>query len=1092
MFTKKICPRTLRVLFSALCVLSFQLQAGESTIRPVHLRCEYRVSPHGIDELHPRLSWILHPSSPSARNERQTAYHILVATSPLKLQEGIGDLWDTGVVESDDSVHVVYNGKPLSSGLRCWWKVRVRDGAGRWSPWSETAFWSMGLLKPEDWHGKWIGLKSEIPKQPSPLSKASWIWFPEKLKAPQAPPGDRFFRLTFNVPENREARRAEFYVTADNSFNLFVNGKPCGKGSSFMQLYAFDIAVHLHPGRNVLALKASNAGEKPNPAGLIGVLKIEFAEGAPLEIPTGGGWKSSARAAGDWTKEDFDDSGWTQAALLGPYGMDPWGEVAKPENRELPARYLRKEFTLRKKPERAVAYVSGLGLFEFMVNGKKVGDQVLVPALTQYDKRVLYLTFEIGDLLRRGRNCVGVVLGNGRYFAPRLRVPTKTVTFGLPKLLFELRVEYGDGTSTLLYSDGSWTVTDRGPIRANNEYDGEFYDARLDLGQWSEPGYDDSKWKFADILPAPGGTLRSQMSEPIRVTETLKPVLLSNPRAGLYIYDIGQNIVGWCRIKVQGPRGARVSLRHAERLTPEGLLYVDNLRSAKAQDVYILSGEGVETYEPRFTYHGFRYVEVSGYPEEVTLRSLEAKVVHDDLEPAGSFACSDRLLDRIHRNIRWGVRGNYRSIPTDCPQRDERQGWLGDRSAESLGETYLFDVAAFYSKWLIDIQDCQKPTGSIPDVAPAYWPFYNDNVTWPSSYIIIPGHLYRQYGDRRVLERHFDSMKKWITYMSGFVKDGIIDKDNYGDWCVPPEEPHLIHSRDPSRKTPGDFLATAYFYHDLRLMARYASILGKKKESARFLRKAEEIRKAFNKRFYRKAEGIYANGSQTSCVLPLALGLVPPEGRKRLFERLVEKIEKESRRHIGTGLIGAQWLMEVLTEGGRVDLAYAIATQKTYPSWGYMIERGATTIWELWNGDTADPAMNSGNHVMLVGDLLTWLYGDIAGVRSDPNAPGFKRSVIRPHPAGDLQWAKASCLTPYGTVYSAWRIEGDKFHLNVTVPVNTKALVYVPSTGKENVTESGKAAENARGVRFVRMEKPYAVFEIGSGAYHFVSTRFKE
>jgi len=1067
--------------FGVLAVFFFAARgeaAGKSqvrTIRPVYLRCEYRVNPRGIDEPRPRLSWILKPSSPEARGEKQTAYRILVASTRENLAADRGDVWDTGEVESSSSVHVVYSGPPLTSGQECWWKVRVRDAGGRWSPWSEPAFWSMGLLKAEEWHGKWIGLKTERPEEPSPLKDTNWIWFEEGKRGLAVPPGDRYFRRTFVLPEGRSIAKAVLFLTADNSFTLFVNGKRRGRGSGFNQLFRFDLRDQLHAGRNVLALAVTNAGATANPAGLIGILKVTFENGAPLVLVTDGEWKSAKTASGKWTEPDYDDSSWTRVRVLGKYGIKPWGEIAKPENRELPARYLRREFEVGKGLRRAVAYVSGLGLFELEINGRKVGDQVLSPALSQYDKRVFYVTFRVDDLLRPGRNALGVILGNGRYFAPRLNVPTKTVTFGFPKLLLELRLDYADGTSHIISTDESWKVTDRGPVRENNEYDGEIYDARLEMSGWSEPGFAAAGWRQAEELPAPGGVLRSQGAEPIRVIETLKPVTLTNPKPGVYIYDMGQNLVGWCRLKVRGPRGARVSVRHAERLTDEGTLYVDNLRSAKAMDVYILKGEGLEVYEPRFTYHGFRYVELRGYPGEPTLSSLEALVVHDDLQPAGSFSCSNRLLNRIHRNVRWGVRGNYRSIPTDCPQRDERQGWLGDRSAESRGEACFFDIAAFYSKWIDDIQDCQRPTGSVPDVAPSYWPLYNDNVTWPSSFIIIPGHIYEQYGDRRILARHFPAMKKWIDYMSGFMKDGIIAKDNYGDWCVPPEEPHLIHSRDPARRTPGDFLATAYFYHDIRLMGRYARILGRADEAAAFEKKAREIRAAFNTRFFHPQKGYYANGSQTSCVLPLAFGLVEEKDRERLFAQLVERIEKRSRGHIGTGLIGAQWLMQVLTEHGRVDLAYRIASQTDYPSWGYMIERGATTIWELWNGDTADPAMNSGNHVMLVGDLITWFYGDLAGIKTDYEHPGFERIIIRPRPVGDLTFVEAA----------------RDLKLEVTIPVGSEAVVYVPARSADRVTESGKSAGEAPGVTFLGFEKGYALYRVGSGHYSFVSAGYR-
>jgi alpha-L-rhamnosidase len=576
------------------------------------------------------------------------------------------------------------------------------------------------------------------------------------------------------------------------------------------------------------------------------------------------------------------------------------------------------------------------------------------------------------------------------------------------------------------------------------------------------------------------------MINPIRVTQTLKPVAITQPKPGVWIFDMGQNMVGWCRIKVSGLSGTEVSLRHAETLKPDGSLYLDNIRGAKVTDTYTLKGKGTEVYEPRFTYHGFRFVEVTGYPGDPK-SSLEGRVVHDDVESAGEFSCANPLLNRIYQNIVWGVSGNYRSISTDCPQRDERQGWLGDRSAECKGETYLFNTAALYAKWLQDMADAQKDSGSVPDVCPAFWPIYSDNVTWPSSTVLMPGVLREQFADSAIIERHYASAKKWMDYMGGFVTNGIIARDSYGDWCVPPEDPKLIHSKDPARQTDKALLATAYFYHDVVVMAGYATSLHKGEDAQHFTDLAEKLKVAFNRKFFHADTGQYDNGSQTSCVLPLAFGLVPDGERERVFAHLVSNIMTQTKGHIGTGLIGGQWLMRVLTANGRPDLAYTIATQKTYPSWGYMVEKGATTIWELWNGDTADPAMNSGNHVMLIGDLGIWLYENLAGIKSDPEQPGFKHIIMRPEPVGDLRLVKASHRSPYGLIASDWEKQDGVFRWKVTIPANTTATVYVPAKSAESVTESGKPAVQARDVKFLRTEDGRAVFSVGSGNYSFES-----
>jgi alpha-L-rhamnosidase len=756
-----------------------------------------------------------------------------------------------------------------------------------------------------------------------------------------------------------------------------------------------------------------------------------------------------------------------------------------------------------------------LGLSELYLNGRKVGDHVLSPGTTEYPKRLFYVTHDVTDQIKNGANAIGVVLGNGRYYSMRSRVYAGMPHYGYPKLLLQLRIEHTDGSVTQIISDESWKLSTDGPILANNEYDGEEYDARKEFAGWSEPGFDDSAWQAAELAEVPEGEVVAQMIEPIRVIETIKPVKVTEPQPGVFIFDMGQNMVGWCRLTVNGPAATAVSLRHAETLKPDGTLYLANIRGARVTDVYTLRGsqesrvtsrggpegpasslaldsrpsthDSVETWEPRFTYHGFRYVEVTGFPGKPTLESLEGRVVHDDLEVVGRFACSNELVNQIYKNVVWGVRGNYRSVPTDCPQRDERQGWLGDRSEESKGESYLFNIAALYSKWLQDMEDSQRDTGSVPDVCPAHWPIYSDNVTWPSTTVISPNMLRRQYADDAIIARHYASAKKWIDYMLTFVKDGIIDRDSYGDWCVPPEDPTFIHSKDPARITSKALLATSYLYHDLRLMERYATMLGKSEDAKRFADLADEFKQAFNAKFLNRDKGQYDNGTQTSCVLPLYFGLVPEDVEASVFNHLVDKIDNGTHGHIGTGLIGGQFLNQVLSNHGRADLSYTIASQSDYPSWGYMVSQNATTIWELWNGNTADPSMNSHNHVMLVGDLVVWLYEYLAGIAPDDAQPGFKHIVMRPHPVGDLEFVKASFRSPYGLVRSEWHKTGAAFDWQIEVPPNTTATIDVPATTADRVTEGGKPASEADGVEFLRTENGCAVFRVGSGNYRFKS-----
>ncbi|HKE22818.1 MAG TPA: glycoside hydrolase family 78 protein [Bryobacteraceae bacterium] len=1046
-----------------------------AAIHPQQLRTEYRDDPQGVDVRSPRLSWLLIPDQANVRGLRQTAYRVLAASSEKALAAGTGDLWDSGRVESDESTQVPYAGKPLSSGQQVWWKVQVWDQDHKASRWSARARWSMGLLRAEDWQGNWIGREEaegyQDPASPYQILKgAQWIWDRGDREGVES----RLFRATFTVPQGSSIVHAWCIVGADHDAEVQVNGSETAFRSDATAPNVVRVESLLHPGENTIAVHA-NQTRANHPSGLIGALRVEFSSGNPLVVQTGSRWQASV-----------DGNTWAPAVELGPYGMAPWGAAGLTGEHRLAGRYLRKEFAIDKKVRRAVVYYSGLGLSELYLNGARVNDHVLSPGLTDYDKHVLYVTEDVTGRLAAGRNAMGIALGNGRYYAPR--ADGRTRNFGYPRALVQLNIEYEDGTHASVVSDASWKLTTAGPIRADNEYDGEEYDARMELPGWNKAGFDDAQWEAVQLVAAPAGAIVSEMAEPLRVVETRKAASVKEIKPGTWIFDMGQNMVGWCRLHVAGPQGSTVRLRFAETLKDDGSLYVDNLRGARATDEYTLKGGGAETWEPRFTYHGFRYVEATGYPGTPTTAALEGRVVQDDMRAIADFRSSNELLNQIHHNVFWGIRSNYRSIPTDCPQRDERQGWLGDRSQVSRSESYMFDVAAFYSKWARDLVDSQRPDGSIPDVSPNYWPLYNDDVTWPSTLIFVPGMLYDQYGDKRVLEAAYPAMRRWLARERTFVTDGIISKDQYADWCVPPEDPKLIHSQDPARVTSGTLIATAFYYDLLRKVASYARILAKPAQAADLETEATTVNQAFQKRFYKPASSVYDNATQTSSILPLYFSMAPAEARPGLVASLARNIEEVTDGHVGTGLIGAQFLMRTLSDNGRSDLAYEIATQKTYPGWGYMVSKGATTIWELWNGDTADPAMNSGNHVMQIGDLAVWMYEYLGGIRSDPEHPGFKHILVHPYRAGNLTFVEASHRSPYGEIATSWKRGGGSFSLDVTVPPNTTASVWIPTKDAAAVTESGGAAANAPGVKFVRPANGGALFEVESGSYRFKAT----
>ncbi len=1054
------------------------------------LKCEYRTNPLGIDVARPRLSWKLHSTQ---RGAVQSAYQVLVASSEAELKRDKGDLWDSGKVASDQSIHVAYSGQALKSRQECFWKVRTWDRHGKTSLWSKPAFWSMGLLQPSDWQGKWIGLDGG--ENEDYFKSANWIWA-------EGDAGEiRYFRGTFEIPSGREISLARITIATHGLFSINVNGKQVTRDCRVITspAYEFDIENHLHAGANTIAIAASESEQEDKSSGVICAISADFQSGDPLVIASDASWKAASAEANGWEQPGFDDSRWASASPVSPAPDRPRGN----DFRRLSARMLRRELTIDRKVRRATAYMCGLGVSELYINGHKVGDRVLSPGLTDYDKRCLYVTHDVTRSLKSGPNALGVVLGNGRYFAPRYEAAFPPKTYGYPKLMLQMEVEYEDGSTETIVSDESWKLTTDGPIIANNEYDGEIYDARKAMPGWSEPGFDDSNWHPAKLVDAPKGVLSSEMAEPIRAMDIVKPVAISNPRPGVYVFDMGQNMVGWCRLKVKGPAGARVCLRFAELLAAEGdpqkisveplraedkrELYLANLRSCKVTDHYILRGEGTEVWEPRFIYHGFRYVEVTGYPGTPDLSALEGVVVHDSVPRAGEFSCSSDLINRIYRNMYWGIRGNYRSVPMDCPQRDERHGWFGDRAQVSKGEMYVFNTAALQTKFIRDMEDSQLEDGAIPDLAPAYWNFYSRSVTFPTAFLVISGHLYTQYGDTRILEAHYDGMKRWAEMMLPRFVDGLLPEDTYGDWCAAPQRLDLIHTMDPSRITNKQLVSNAYFYADLRLLARYASLIGRNADIPRWDDLAAKLKAAYNAKFLKPAEGIYDNGTQSSAVLSLAFGLVPDEQRAQVFANLVDNVTNKTDYHTGTGMIGGQWLMRTLSDNGRPDIAYRLATQTTYPSWGYMLANGATTIWELWNGDHGHPLMNSHNHVMQIGDLLTWLHEYAAGIAPDPANPGFKHVIMNPRVVGQLTSARATHESPYGRIVSDWKLDKGVFTWHIEVPANTTATIHIPTSDASSITESGKPIKSADGLKFVGLESDRAVFELGSGRYSIAS-----
>ena len=755
----------------------------------------------------------------------------------------------------------------------------------------------------------------------------------------------------------------------------------------------------------------------------------------------------------------------------------------------LSARYLRKGIDFKKQVKSAKVYIMGMGLYELYINGNKIGDQVLAPVPTDYTKNVKYNVFDVTSQLKEGKNMLGTILGNGRFFAMRQDYkPYKIKSFGMPKMALQLFVEYTDGSNEVIRTDDTWKLTTDGPILSNNEYDGEEYDARKEMKGWNTTNFDDKSWINARYVQEPGGFFEAQMTPNMKIMGEVKPISIKATPRGTYILDMGQNMVGWLQLKVKGKSGDQVTMKFAESLQKDGSLYIANLRDAKTTDIYTLKGEGEEIWEPRFIFHGFRFVEISGFPTKPTLDNFVGKVVYDDIKTTGTFESSDATMNQIFKNAWWGISGNYKGMPIDCPQRNERQPWLGDRTTGAYGESFLFDNQTLYAKWLDDIKYSQTQDGGLPDVAPAFWRYYGDNVTWPGTYITVADMLYQQFADKEVIKKQYPYMKKWMVYMEeNYLKNDLMDKDKYGDWCVPPESLELIRSKDPARMTDGEVLSSAFYYQLLGIMKKFATIANVESDITHYDDLAVRIKKAFNAKYLNTKTNSYANNTVTANVLPLAFGMVPENVKEKVFQNMVHEIEVTKQGHISTGVIGTQFLMRTLTNFGRGDLAFKLASNKTYPSWGYMVENGATTIWELWNGNTADPTMNSQNHVMLLGDLMIWYYENMAGIKSNPEKPGFEQIIMKPDFNAGLTFVNASYESIHGLIKSDWKKSKTNLVWKITIPANSSALVYLPTTNVSDVkVNNEKASKN------YKIENNKLVLELPSGIYELNVNNIKQ
>ena len=724
------------------------------------------------------------------------------------------------------------------------------------------------------------------------------------------------------------------------------------------------------------------------------------------------------------------------------------------------------------------------------------------PGWTDYNKRIQYQTYDVTRLLQNGPNALGVVLGDG-WYSGHVGLTGGNNYGSQPRALVQMQITYADGTRETVLSDGSWKAA-TGPILSDDLLMGETYDARKELAGWNMPGYNDGAWQAAQALSMDDKALNerkqaaspsaqnaafsppllvSQPDQSVQVVDELKPRSVMQKPDGAYVFDLGQNMVGWARLRVHAEAGTTIRARFAEMLNPDGTIYTTNLRGAKATDYYTCRGDKEEVWEPSFTFHGFRYVELTGLKSKPDLNAVTGVVITSAAPETGTFTCSSPLVNQLQHNILWGQHGNYLEVPTDCPQRDERLGWMGDAQIFVRTACFNNDIAAFMTKWTQDVVDAQSPEGGFSDVTPRMGDPADGAPAWGDAGVIVPWTIYECYGDTRLIAERYPAMQKWIEYIHK-ANPGLIWRNrannNFGDWL------------NTGSDTPREVLSTAYFAYSTRLLSRMAQAIGKEDDAKQYEDLFQQIKAAFNAALV-GPDGRIKGDTQTAYVLALRFDLLPEDKRKLAANYLVQDILDKRKGHLSTGFLGVGYLTPTLTATGHLDVAYRLLNNDTYPSWGYSIRHGATTIWERWDGWTEekgfqDPGMNSFNHYSL-GSVGEWMYASVAGIDLDPAHPGYKHILLHPHPGGGLTYARAAYDSIHGRIVSDWKLENGAFKYRIEVPANTTATVWVPAQSADGVMEGGKPAGKSAGVTFVRMEDGCAVFEVGSGAYAFTASQ---
>jgi alpha-L-rhamnosidase len=1048
----KNASRGMVTVLAALCV--FAGNASAQSTKPVQLKCESLTTPLGMDTKNPVLSWKLQDPRPGAR---QTAYEVQVALSDTSLLAGKPDMWDSGRVESGDSIGAKYAGPALAPSKRYFWRVISWGRDGQPYPASDFSWWETGLLGQENWRAKWIGYE-ETEHRHLRESGAQWITNADTETPKTKDQAAHDFRFRFDLV--KQVRRASLYVTGQDSAAAWINGKqilaadplPPWKQMPWKTYSTRDISKDLKAGANVLAIEVvrypERGGAIPSQTPMSAVVYLEFEDGSVAMFKSElDRWRAALNASGDWQAPGFDDASWKEAIRFVPPTSGFENEkLGNPWPTE-PVKSLRRTFDVPKQVASARIYVTALGAYKLSINGRSVGDDILAPGWTDFRERVVYQTYDVTADIQMGKNAIGALLAPGWYTTP-LQWFRQGYNYGEtpPALRAQLRIEYKDGSVDSIVTDEQWKA-DVSPILSAEIYDGETYDARRVQPNWDTAVFHDAQWQPVQLVEPHQPEIVWQYFQPIRIEKTLDAKETKSPGNGAYIFDFGQNLSGVARIRVEGHAGTDVKLRFAEVLNPDGSLYVDNLRTAKVTDHFILAGKGREEYQPTFTYHGFRYVEVSGLKEKSQLKEVKAVVFHTDAPFTATLKTGSAMVNQLWSNILWGQRSNFIGVPSDCPQRDERLGWTADAQVFWRTATYNMDLTTFSRKFGADLRGTQVGTDMYGIFAPGTSsPNPGYGMGWSDAGVIIPWTSWVQTGDKRVLEENWAGMEKYLAAIQAANADYLWRK-NYGipfaDWLA------------PEGVTPVDLIATAYWAYDATLMRQMAHALGKTADEQKYGELFANIKAAFN-RAYVRADGfvggvppppVFASGvdtklsdkpveTQTGYVIALQMNLLPDSLRGVAAKRLVDRLEANHWR-LGTGFLGTPYLLGVLSDTGHSDVAYRLLLSTEYPSWGYLIEHGATTMWERWNGDQmrGDPSMNSYNHYAY-GAVADWIYRYAAGIDTLPAEPGFH--VIRLHPNFDQRLGSLdfSYESSYGVIHSAWSMTGSKGTWNLSIPPN--------------------------------------------------------